>query len=53
MPEEWKESILLPVYKKDDKTYCINYRGISLLRTAYKIVFYILLQNKFSEFSST
>jgi hypothetical protein len=28
LPEEWKESITAPIYKKDDKTDCSNYRGI-------------------------
>jgi len=43
LPEEWKESIIVPVYKNGDKTDCNNYRGISLLPTTYKILSNILL----------
>ena len=43
LPEEWKESVTVPIYKKDDKRDCNNYRGISLLTTTYKILFNILL----------
>ena len=43
MPEEWMESIIVPIHKKGDKTNCNNYRGISLLSTTYKILFNILL----------
>ena len=43
LPEEWKESIILPIYKKGDETECNNFRGISLLSTSYKILSNILL----------
>ena len=43
LPEEWKESIIVPIHKKGDKTDCNNYRGISILPTTYKIVSNILL----------
>jgi len=43
LPEQWKELIIVPVYKKGDKTDCSNYRGISLLPNTYKILPKILL----------
>jgi hypothetical protein len=43
LPEEWKESIIVPIHKKGDKTDCNNYRGISLLSTTYTILSNILL----------
>jgi hypothetical protein len=43
LPQQWKESIIVPIYQKGDKTDCISYRGISLLLTAYKILCNILL----------
>ena len=36
LPEERKESIIVPIHKKGDKIDCNNYRGVSLLPTTYK-----------------
>jgi hypothetical protein len=43
--EEWKESIIIPIYKRGDKADCNIYRDISLLPTTYKILSYILLSS--------
>jgi hypothetical protein len=43
LPDQWKESIIVPVHKKGDKTECSNYRGISLLSTSYNILSNVLL----------
>jgi len=43
LPEEWKESFIVPIHKKGDKTDFNNYRNISLLPTTYKILSNILL----------
>jgi len=43
LPEEWKESIIVPIHKKGDKTDFNNFRGISLLPNTYKILSSILL----------
>jgi hypothetical protein len=43
LPQQWKESIIVPIYIKGDKTDCNNYRGISLLSTVYKMLSNILL----------
>jgi hypothetical protein len=40
MPDQWKESIIVPIHKNGDKTDCNNYRGIS---TSYKILSNIFL----------
>jgi hypothetical protein len=42
LTQQWKESIIIPIHKKSDKTDCNNYRGISLLSAAYKILSNIL-----------
>ena len=38
LPEQWKESIIVPIYKKEENTSYSNYCGISLLLTSYKIL---------------
>jgi hypothetical protein len=43
LPEEWKDSVIVLIFKKGDKTDCGNYRGVSLLSTTYKILSNILL----------
>jgi hypothetical protein len=43
LPQQWKECIIVAIYKKDDKTDCNNYREISLLSTTYRILSNILL----------
>jgi hypothetical protein len=43
LPDQWKESIIVAVQKKGDKTDCNNYHGISLLSTSYKMLSNILL----------
>lgn len=36
IPEEWRTSVIALIYKKRDQERTENYRGISLLCTAYK-----------------
>lgn len=38
IPMEWKQGVVVPIYKKGDTELCKNYRGISLLKVAYKIL---------------
>jgi hypothetical protein len=43
LPDQWKESNIVPVHRKGDETDCNNYRGISLPSTSYKMLSNILL----------
>jgi hypothetical protein len=37
LPEQWKISVIVPIYKKGDETDCSYYPGISLLSTKNNI----------------
>jgi hypothetical protein len=43
LPDQGKESIIVPIHKMGDKTDCNNDHGISLLSTSYNILSNILL----------
>ena len=37
-PEDWEIAVMIPIHKRGDKLDCSNYRGISVLAVAYKIL---------------
>ena len=44
VPQEWKDSTLVPLHKKRDRKECTNYRGISLLSVPGKVHTLVLLE---------
>ena len=49
MPQQWKFAIIMLLHKKKDRTECGNYRGISLVAHAGKILLKIIAR-RLSEF---
>ena len=43
-PEEWKEGLITPIFKKGEKGRIENYRGITLLNSAYKVYAMVLTE---------
>jgi hypothetical protein len=43
---QWRGPVIAPIYKKDDKTDCINYPSISLFSTTCRIFFSSSLLSK-------
>jgi len=42
-PQEWRDAVIVTIFKKKDPTICDNYRGISLLSIPGKVFAMILL----------
>jgi len=38
LPEDWKVSIMVPIYKPGDKTYCSNYTYTSTVKCVQNFI---------------
>ena len=44
MPQEWETGMVINIHKKGTKSKCENYKGITLLPTAYRLFANIIKQ---------
>lgn len=44
VPQDWCKSVVVPIFKKGDRTSCENHRGISLVSVASKLLTGLLLR---------
>ena len=49
VPQEWKDATIKVLHKKKDRTECSNYRGLSLVAHAGKVLLKIVA-NRFGDF---
>ena len=49
MPQEWETGMVINIHKKGKRSKFENYRGISLLPTAYKL-FANIIKNRLNEY---
>jgi hypothetical protein len=52
LPEKWKESVIMPIYRNGNETDCSNHQDILMLLTSYKILSNILL-SRLSQYVDT
>jgi hypothetical protein len=43
IPDEWKDTIIVPIHKRGERDWCENYSGRALGNAAYKILSNIIL----------
>ena len=52
-PQDWRDSVVVTIFKKKDATVCDNYRGISLLSIAGKVYALTLLNRVSARMEAT